>query len=205
MARQAQQNAQNTYGSAAGVLGQGGSLFNTGVNNTNQLFNQLEPEFQAEVTNPTGIGPSGLAAENTAAQQSTGGAVSGAVGQGNLMAARTRNKGAFAPAADEAAREGMRQNSQIATEITAKNEDLKQKQQQEGLAGLSGLYGQNMSEILGALGAENSSLGQETGATNAYTNAGQSGWLQNTMGVLNSLGNLGTGVGTGVGNAAKGL
>lgn len=195
MARQAQQNAQDTYKAAKGVQGQGASLFNTGVSNATQLFNSLEPEFQAEISNPTGYGPSGLAAMNTAAQQSTGGSVAGAVGQGNLTAARTRNAGGFKTALDESAREGMRRNSQLATEITGQNEKLKQEQSSEGLRGLSGLYGQNMSEILGALGAENNALGQETGANNSYVNAGNSGWLQNTMGVLNTLGNLGSGAG----------
>jgi hypothetical protein len=45
-----------------------------------------------------------------------------------------------------------------------------------------------MQEILGALGAQNN-------ATNAYTDAGKSGWLQNTMGILGTLGQLGTGAG----------
>src|SRR5579863_3800897 len=124
MARQAQNNAQNTYNAASGVAG-------TSTGNASTLFSQLEPEFAAEVTNPTGYGASGLAAMNTAAQQSTGGSVAGQVGQGNLMAARTRNAGAFAPSADASARAGMRQNSQLATEITGQNEQLKQQQKQE--------------------------------------------------------------------------
>ena len=180
IARQAQSNAQKTYNAASGIAG-------TSENNANAIFNQLMPQFESEVSNPTGIGPSGLAAENTAAQQSTGGSTAGAVGGMNQMAARTRNKGGFQIAGDEAARQGTRQNSQLAVENQAQNERLKQQQKQAGLAGEAGLYGQNMQEILGA-------LGQETGANNSEINAGNSGWLQNTMGILNSVGNLAKGV-----------
>jgi hypothetical protein len=53
-------------------------------------------------------------AANTASQQSIGGAEAGAVGQGNLEAARTGNTDALAPALDASAQEGMEQLSQNA-------------------------------------------------------------------------------------------
>jgi hypothetical protein len=195
MARQAQKNAQSTFDAAQGVRQQGSQLFNQANSNAEAIINQLAPEYQAEINNPQGIGASGLAAENTAAQQSTGGSVAGLVGQGNLTAARTRNAGGFGAALDESSRQAMRQNAQDAVGIQANNENLKEQQRQEGLAGLEGLYGINANQVLGALGAENSSLGEQTGANNSLTQAGQSGWLQNTLGVLGTLGSLGTGAG----------
>ena len=69
---------------------------------SNAVFNTLFPSLQKELVNPHGFG-SDMNAINTANQQSIGGSVAGAVGQGNLQAARTGNAGAFAPALDEAA------------------------------------------------------------------------------------------------------
>ncbi len=125
---------------------------------------------------------------NTAAQQSTGGATAGAVGQGNLMAARLRNQGGFQVAGDESAREGMRQNSQAAVQNAGENEKLKQIQKQSGLAGEAGLYGENMQQTLGALGAQNNATGQ-------LNEASKNGWLQQMNQTISALGSLGTGVG----------
>lgn len=178
MARAAQNQAKDTFGQAKGVAGQSQS-------NANSIYGPLLQQYQAEATNPQGIGTTGLNAENTASQQSTGGSVAGSVGQGNLMAARTRNRGSFQVAANDAARAGMARNSQNAVENIASNERLKQVQKQAGLAGQQSLYGQNLQALLAALGAQNQS-------TNALTEAGKSGWLQNTMGIINTLANAGS-------------
>ena len=177
MARAAEKQAKDTYNTSQGVVG-------TGQKNANDIFGQLMPQYQQEAVNPQGFGASGLAAMNTAAQQSTGGSTGGAVGQGDLMAARMRNKGGFQVAGDESAREGMRTNAQASVENQAANEKLKQAQKQAGLAGEAGLYGENMHEILGGLGEENN-------ATKDLTEAGKSGWLQNTMGILDTVGGMG--------------
>lgn len=191
MARAAQDQAKQTFQAGQGVLKTAQGVESLAQGNATALFNQLSPEYTAEVNNPQGYGPAGLNAINTSTQQSLGGSTSGAVGQGMLTAARTRNAGGYQAAINESAREGMRRNAQLATETAAQNEQLKQQQKQAGLSGLSGLYGTNMNEVLGALGAENNSLGEMNNSTNALTNAGNSGWLQNTLGVLNTLGNLG--------------
>lgn len=173
MARGATNQAKQTFGQASG-------LFNTSNQNANGIYGPLLKSYQDEATNPQGIGEKGLNAENTASQQSIGGSVAGAVGQNNLMAARTRNKGGYQIANNESMRSGMRQNSQNAVENIAANERLKEQQRQEGLAGQHGLYNTNEQEQLGA-------LGQETGATNAETNAGKSGWLQNMLQIIATL------------------
>jgi hypothetical protein len=117
---------------------------------------------------------------NTASQQSVGGSTAGAVGEGNLEAARTNNSGGFAPALDEAVRSGQRTLSQNALDIQGENAKLKQSQQQAGLSGLEGLYGNNTNQMIQALGLGNN-------ATSVGTQAGQSGWFQNMTGLMSAL------------------
>jgi hypothetical protein len=179
MARGAQKDAQQTYKQAQEVAG-------TAETNANQLYKQLFPAFEAEATNPQGFGREDLAAMNTAAQQSVGGATAGAVGEGDLEAARTRNAGGFQPALDEAVRSGERQLSTDALGVQEENARLKEAQRQAGLAGEAGLYGTNTGDMLNALGIENNS-------TNALTNAGNSGWFQNMVGLINAAGNAAKG------------
>lgn len=177
MARGAQDQAKKTFNESQGVFG-------TSQGNANDLYSKLFPTFQAEATNPQGFAPGDLAAMNTANQQSVGGSTAGAVGEGDLAGARTRNSGSFAPALDEAVRSGERTASENAVGIQGENAALKESQRQAGIAGLSGLYGQNNSDMLSALGLSNSS-------TNALTTAGQSGWFQNMLGFMNAAANVG--------------
>ena len=182
MARGAQQQAQQTFNQSQGVFGNANS-------NAQQIYGQLLPALTQEATNPQGYSPKDLSAINTAGQQSVGGATAGAVGEGNLAAARTRNSGGFAPAMDEAVRSGERQLSSDALQTQTNNANLKEAQRQEGLSGLGSLYGTNTGNALSALG-----LGNQ--ATQTGVQAGQSGWLQNFFGLLKALnpnGNFGGG------------
>lgn len=185
MSRAASNQAKDTFNQAKGI----GSTSST---NANGIFPGLLKSYQDEAMNPQGIGEAGMTAENTASQQSTGGSTAGAVGQNNLMAARTRNKGGFQIANDESARAGMRQNSQNAVENISRNENLKQVQKQEGLAGENSLFGTNLQASLAALSAEN-------GSTQALTQAGQSGWYQQMIQMLNAVKGAGAGSGGGAG------
>jgi hypothetical protein len=173
MARKAQNQAKDTFNQAKGISATTGA-------NANGIFPGLLQQYQVEATSPRGIGPEGITAENTASQQSIGGSTAGAVGQNNLMAARTRNKGGFQIANDESVRSGQRQNSTNAVDTLARDAQLKETQRQMGLAGENSLFGQNLQASLGALGAEN-------GSTQALTQAGQSGWFQQMLGVINAL------------------
>lgn len=119
----------------------------------------MAPSLTEQFKNPQGFSDKDLAAMNTASQQSIGGSVAGTVGQGNLEAARTRNAGGFTEALDEAARSGQRQNSQNAVGIAANNALEKEKNKNIALAGLTGIYGQNVGATLGALGLSNQALG----------------------------------------------
>ena len=86
MARGAQQNAQNTYNQANGVFGNSNQ-------NAQNLYSQLLPQLQQEVNDPQGFGKAGLAAMNTANQQSIGGATAGAVGDAGLTGRQNTKRG----------------------------------------------------------------------------------------------------------------
>lgn len=173
MARGQQNKANQVFNETQGVVSGASSR-------AGDLYSQILPQFQQEVNNPQGFSPTDLAKMRTGAEQSTGGAVAGAVGQGELEASRRRNAGGFAPALDEAAREGSQALSQTNLSIDERNALLKEAQRQAGLAGETGLYGTQNEDVLRALG-----LG--TNAVNAGTAAGQSGWFQNFVGLMNAL------------------
>jgi hypothetical protein len=164
------------------------SLSNQHLANSNDLFSTLAPAYKAEAANPQGFGKADLDTMNTASQQSVGGSTAGLVGQGMLTAARTRNVGGNSAALDEAARIGDRTLSQNAVEIQANNAALKEKQRQEGLAGLTSLYGGNDAATMQALGLSNDAYDK---ASRAYVNP-TVGLLQSAM----------QGAGTGAGLAA---
>lgn len=204
MSRGAQKEAkqqlqkQNQYGADANTRGQ-------------QLFSSLFPSLENQYANPVGLNnTSGYTPEQTnemttASNQSLGGAVAGAVGQGNLQAARTRNSGGYATALDDAVRQAGRQQSQnvlgihedsakLSAQQQEMSDQMKSQEREQALSGMEGLYGQNINELMQMMG-----LGPQ--AINSEVNAGNSGWLQNTIGLVNALGN----VGQGVGSAATGI
>lgn len=133
-------------------------------------WSTLFPTLRQNLTNPQGFGKD-LNAINTANQQSIGGSVAGAVGQGNLQAARTGNAGGFAPALDEAARSGARQMSQNALGVQEQNAYLKNQQQQQAINALGNLYGENTNATLRALGLGNEALGESNNALSVATGA----------------------------------
>ena len=149
-------------GAKTGLFGNAGTAGNMSSNlygNANSLYGFLSPELQTEAVAPGGYAPSDLAAMNTAAQQSAGGSMSGAVGQGALLASRTKNAGTPAAAIARSAEAAGGNLSRAAVGTQAENADLKQRQQQAGLSGLEGLYGTNLSGSLNALGLGNSAYG----------------------------------------------
>ena len=159
-------------GDALANAGRGIDLSQRGINQANrftgrtsQLYNTMFPTLRNELMNPQGFGKD-MGAINTANQQSIGGSVAGAVGQGNLMAARTGNAGGFAPALDEAARSGARQLSQNAVGTQEANAYLKQQQREQATQALGNLYGENTNATLRALGLGNEALGESTNALN---------------------------------------
>jgi hypothetical protein len=187
MPRQAQQNAQQAFKTGAANAATGQNISSQAGQDASSLYGTLFPTYSAEAA---GLPTAGTTAENTAVQQSVGGSTAGAVGQGNLEAARTRNAGAFQPSEDEAVRSGQRDLSDSALAVKANEVD-------QGQKGLSNLYGMNEAEQLGGLNASNQAVGEETGAANAESNAANSGWFQNFSGLLGALNGAGKGSGGG--------
>jgi len=136
------------------------------------LYGSLAPAYSAMAFNPQGYGATNLAKMNTASQQSLGGSNAGVTGQAGLQAARTRNAGGSAAVLDAASQNAMRQNSENAVGTDVANANLQQKQQGEGLAGLSSLYGQNVNAELGEQGVSNQALGQAAQIQNPWSQLG---------------------------------
>lgn len=156
---------------ARGGNQQAQSAATTAQNNSNELtgnargvFNTLIPSLTSEVSNPTGYGAPTLAKMNTSAQQSAGGSMAGAVGQGGLLAARTRNAGGADAAVAQSARNAGQQLSQNALDTDVADAQLKENQRQSGLKALQGIYGVDV-------GGANDALGNVGSAINADTNA----------------------------------
>lgn len=140
------------------------------LNNSNALYSSVVPQLETEASAPSGFAPSDEAAMETGAQQSAGGTQAAAVGQGALLAARTRNKGAATGAIDAAARSAGENLSRNALGIQTKNAMLKESQRQNALSGLTGLTGLETGAANNALGVSNQGLGEV--ASNVQANTG---------------------------------
>lgn len=150
--------------SQLGNAGTASGAASTAAANAGNLYGSLAPQLQAEVSNPQGYGAPALAKMNTAGQQSAGGTQAGAVGQGALLAARTRNAGTADAAIGQSARTAGQQASDAALKTQVGNAQLQQQQRQAGLSGLQGL---NATE----LGASNSALGISNQALSGATSS----------------------------------
>lgn len=148
-------------GFSQGLQGQSGNLYGT-----------VAPELTAMATHPMGFNPSDLAQMKTEAMQTAGGSNAGAVGQGALLASRTRNAGTADAAISQAARNAGETLSDTGLKINSENARLKEAQRNEGLRGLEGLYGTDIAGANNALGevarnaeadaaAENAALGPQ--------------------------------------------
>jgi hypothetical protein len=170
-------SAQNQAGKATNNAidtGQNLGQQAAGVNAT------LDPFLTQELQHPQGFSQPDQSAMLAAALGGAGGATSGITGQANLEAARSGNSGGFQAALDDAARSRTKAAAGASEGIAADNAQLKQTQQQDAARGLQSTYGTEQSGMLSA-------MGQVPDDINANVNAGKSGWLQNTMGILSTL------------------
>lgn len=138
--------------------GAGQNLSRTAGNNASSLYGTLDPALSTMATAPQGINPADMAKINTSEMQTAGGANAGAVGQGSLLSARTKNAGT-ADAAIAKSGEGAAQSlskANLGTQV--ENQQVKQNQQLQGLKGMEGLYGTNEGEALGGLNASDTAL-----------------------------------------------
>ncbi len=149
---------------ATGAATTAANLSGSLENNAGNLYSGLVPQLQAEAAHPSGIAPTDLAAMKTGAMETAGGSEAGAVGQGALLAARTRNAGGADAAIQGSARDAGRNLSRANLGIDTANAEMKEHQKQAGLGGLEHLYSEN-------LGTGVQSLGQVAPDVNADTNA----------------------------------
>lgn len=125
------------------------------------ISGNLTPTLESDIANPKGYTPQQLAYMNTASQQSLGGSVAGAVGEGNLEAARTRNAGGFQGSSASATRAAQRQLSTNALSVQQAQADLQQRQRQQAIQSLMALYGIDEQTALGYLNASTGALHDE--------------------------------------------
>lgn len=160
-----------------GNSGTAQGLSNQLTANSANIFGGLEPTLAARAATPMGYTPAQKASINTAAQQSAGGSTAGAVGQGGLYAARTRNAGAPAAAigaANRAAGSNLSRNA-VNTEVQSAN--LGQQNQRAALGGLQSLNSTELSGGEQALGLSNQALqgADQSAANNPWMKLLQSG------------------------------
>ena len=103
--------------------------------------------------------------------------------QAGLEAARTRNASGFTKSLDEAARDKDKALAGASAGIAGEDVMAAKQLNQQGAAGEAGLYGTDVGAQLKAMGQQNEDIG-------TAVQAGQTGWLQNMEGVLNTGANV---------------
>lgn len=129
------------------------------------LYGSLAPTLAAEASHPAGYTQPQQAAMNTASQQSAGGANAGAVGQGALLAARTKNAGTADAAIAQSGRQASQTLGDSALKTSMANANLQNQQQQEGIRGEQSLYNTDLGASQNALGLSNQALSGAAGAS----------------------------------------
>jgi hypothetical protein len=141
------QNEGNAYNLSNQLQGNAASLYGFEV-----------PQLEAQAAHPSGYTPTALASMNTAAQQSAGGSQAGAVGQGALLASRTKNAGTADAAIAKSNENAGGALSRAAVGTQVGNANLQERQQEHAQNALQGLYGTDLSGSENALGLSNNAI-----------------------------------------------
>lgn len=145
---------KDAFANSGTALGQSNAL---GAN-AGAIYGPLSSQLQSQAAHPSGYTPNQMAAQNTAAQQSAGGSMAGTVGQGALLAARTRNAGAAQNAIAQGGRQASQNLSNAAVGTQVRDANLQQQNQHQATQGLEGLYGQELGGSQRALGLSDQAL-----------------------------------------------
>lgn len=165
--RSAQADARQTFGQASRQSGTAAGL-------AGSVAPGLIGSLQAMANNPQGYGQSALNTMQNEAEAAAGSAADKQAENSRLQAMRSGNVAGLT-AAQTAGTEGATRATQTSIQdILAQNAKLKAQQQEGALQGLGNVLSDENRTALG-------SLGEETDATNALTNAGKSGWFQNMI------------------------
>jgi len=171
--RAAQSAAKAAEANAVGVAGS--EQGNAGAERA-----QLMPFYKQEMNAQHEFNPMQMQELLSSAGTPLAASAATTAGKAASEAARTRNTSGFSSALDQAARERNQAMGTAGLEVGKEDILGAKKLNQEGAAGMQGLFGTDTNAMLHA-------MGQESGDINAEVNAGKSGWLQNTMDVLNTL------------------
>lgn len=166
-------NAYNTAASTASGLGASAS----------GIGSNLTPFLTQEMLHPQGIGQQGIGDEQAAVEGAAGGAGSGLTGLADQRASVTRNAGGYQAALADAARSRTQAAATGSEGIAAGNERDKMQQQEEGAAGLGGLYKTDTSGMLDAMGQESPDIKTELAAS-----AAPEGWMSTASNALGLVG-----------------
>ena len=177
---------RNAVSQASNAVGQANNTATTLGAEGQGIGANLTPFLTSELQHPQGYSQEDTSAMLSAGLGGAGGANSGLVGEANKMAATTRNAGGFQAALDDAARQRTKAAAGTSEGIAAQNAGVKQQQQQDAARGLQGMYGTDTSGMLNAMNQEHEDVNSEVDASKA-------GWLQNTTGLLDSLGDAAKG------------
>lgn len=143
----------------------------------------LNPFFKQEMNATHGYTPGQNSEMLTAAESGAGAAFGGAEAEANRNAARTGNATAVTKSLDEMARDKAKSSAGASEGIAAQDVNAAKQENQEGAAGMQGLYGTNVNAQLGAMKQANADVSTET-ATQG----------QNWVSQLNQLNSLGGGI-----------
>lgn len=177
---QALGNAQTSGAWASPLMSQG----------TSQLA-PLNSFFQQEAYNPQGFGQQALNQMTTQAGQNTAGALGTAEEQQNLNQARSGTASSANPAVDSYIRRALSANANTGLDIGLQNNQVKQQQQQAGIAGMQGLSQEEIQTALNSIAASN-------GGVQAWSSAQQANPGAFSQ-ILGAVGGVAQGVGAGVG------
>jgi len=159
---------------------------------------QLNPFFSQEMRATHSLTPEQSDEMLTAAEAGAGGAFGGAEGQINRDAARTGNATSVTKSLDEMARDRAKVAAGTSEGIAAQDVAGAKQLNQEGAAGMQGLYGTNVGAQLGAM--------KQSGEDLKNLSAAQSqapSWLQGISNVTKGVGDIYS-LASGVGALAQG-
>ena len=137
--------ASSLYGQADT---QGGNLFGA----SQEIAPALSSLYSGELTNPQGFGATTLAQMLTQSDQSIAGSLGAARQTATDLGARTGNTAAIPGIVASADKAGISQHANDVNTLGIDNAKEKMTQQQEGAAGLSGLYNADLGAGLNAEG-----------------------------------------------------
>lgn len=171
--RAAQGQANKAQGAAASTGASEGST-------ASSLQSSLIPFYSKEMNADHAFSPDQTGELLTAAEAGAGGSTAGLEGEAEQEAARTGNTAASSGLLDEMSRNQDKASAGASEGIAAEDVAGAKQLNQEGAAGLTGLYGADTTAMLNAMGIQ-------TGDINAEVNAGNSGWFQNVLAGINTV------------------